>query len=380
MQERSRPVVCQLLHSLVVGGAEVLAAELARRLSDKYRFVFACLDELGPIGEQLRGEGFTVEVFRRRPGIDLKCMKRLWQWWRQQRVELVHAHQYTPFFYAAAARAWRAWPPILFTEHGRFFPDYPRRKRMLFNRVMLRRGDRVVAVGQAVRSALVRNEGIPQRRIEVIYNGIDVAAFASRPADAAEVRCELGLDGGDVVVIQVARLDYLKDHPTALRAIHQASSQCDRVRLLVVGDGPERPRIETEIARLGIANHVRMLGLRQDVLRLLWASDIFLLSSISEGIPVTIIEAMAAGLPVVATTVGGVPELVLDGQTGLLAPAGDYQRLGDSIVRLAQAPQLRAEMGSAGRRRACEMFSQEKMHGAYLSCYEEMLGNGKLGR
>ncbi len=357
----------------------MLAAELARNSAERYCFVFACLDELGPLGEQLQAEGFTVEVFRRRPGLDLQCMNRLWQWWRQQRVELVHAHQYTPFFYAAAARAWRSGPPILFTEHGRFYPDYPRRKRIVFNRLMLRRGDRVVAVGEAVRDALVRNEGIPPRRVGVIYNGIDVDRFANKLDDARTARRELGLADSDVVVIQVARLDYLKDHATGLRAVHRAASHCKQIRVLLVGDGPERPRIEAEIARLGIQTHVHLLGLRHDVLRLLWASDIFLLSSISEGIPVTVIEAMAAGLPVVATAVGGVPEVVLDSQTGLLAAASDYMALGAALVKLAASAEMRAALGSAGQRRARELFSQHKMHAAYHLYYDEMLGNGRTG-
>src|SRR5204862_1893786 len=133
---------------------------------------------------------------------------------------LVHAHQYTPFFYALAARLLYRRPPVLFTEHGRHQPDYPRRKRMVINRLLLERRDRVVGVGEAVRQALIANEGIPARRIEVVYNGIDANQFA--PARHLEgqrekVRAELGLSATDLVILQVARLDYLKDHATAVR-------------------------------------------------------------------------------------------------------------------------------------------------------------------
>src|SRR5262245_56225881 len=151
------PVVCQLLHTLNVGGAEVLAARLARRLRDRCRFHFVCLDEKGTLGEGLEAEGFPVTVLGRRPGLDWRCAWRLGRLLRAQGVEVVHAHQYTPFSYALLARWVSRRYPVLFTEHGRHQPDHPRRKRILFNRLMLRRRDRVVAVGEAVRQALIVN-------------------------------------------------------------------------------------------------------------------------------------------------------------------------------------------------------------------------------
>jgi len=368
-----KPTICQLLHSLTVGGAEVLAFRIARELSDRYRFVFACLDDLGPLGEQLRREGFTVEVLDRQPGVNLGCMRRMMRFWRREGVALVHAHQYTPFFYAAAARGLRRWPPVLFTEHGRWFPDYPRRKRILFNRLMLGRPDRVVAVGNSVREALIRNEGIAARRIEVIYNGVDGAAFNGQPIDRDAVRREIGVAADDFVVIQVARLDQLKDHLTAIRTIQRASRQVPNVRLALVGEGPELELIRDEIRVRGVDDHVRLLGLRHDIARLLRAADLFLLTSISEGIPVTIIEAMASGLPVVSTAVGGVPEVVVPEETGLLAPAGDDAALAEAVVRLTGDLDLCRAMGERGRVRAKDVFSQQGMQAAYQAMYEEML-------
>lgn len=367
------PTICQVLHSLTVGGAEVLAARIARRLQGRYRFVFACLDQLGTLGEQLRREGFPVDVVERRPGTDLGCMRRLAGFWRREGVSLVHAHQYTPFFYALAARAWRRSPPVLFTEHGRWYPDYPRRKRILFNRLMLRTTDRVVGVGEAVRQALIRNEGIRADRVQVIHNGVDAAAFNGRLADCAAVRGEIGLHRDDLVILQVARLDHLKDHPTAVRTMERVVRQDCRARLVLVGEGAELERIQREIRARRMEGFVRLLGLRTDVARLLHAADLFLLTSISEGIPVTIIEAMAAGLAVVATDVGGVGEIVQAGRTGLLAPPQNDSELADAIVRLARDPALRRQMGEEGRRRAQEIFSEERMHSSYQAVYEEML-------
>jgi glycosyltransferase involved in cell wall biosynthesis len=369
-----KPTVCQLLHTLKVGGAEVLAARLARGLGDRFRMIFACLDELGTLGEELRGEGFPVEVLERRPGVDWGCSRRLRRFLRRENVGLVHAHQYTPFFYALLARFPFRRVPVLLNEHGRHQPDYPRPKRMLFNRLALRRRDRVVGVGEAVRQALIQNEGFPAARVGVIYNGIDLAPFAEPCPDRTVLRAELGLGANDLVLFQVARLDYLKDHATAIRTLEGVVAVRPDVRLVLVGEGPEQGKIEDLIRQKNLGANVRLLGLRKDVARLLSAADLFLLTSTSEGIPLTLIEAMAAGLPVVSTNVGGVAEVVEEGRTGLLAPSGDDAALAERVLRLAAAPDMRASMGAAGKERAYAVFSEKQMHGNYERLYREMLG------
>jgi glycosyltransferase involved in cell wall biosynthesis len=287
-------------------------------------------------------------------------------------VDLVHAHQYTPFFYALLSRWLYRRPPILFTEHGRHQPDYPRRKRMVANRLLLEKRDRVVGVGQAVRDALIANEGIPPERISVLYNGVNLQPFGSF-GDRDAVRKELGIGRDELVLIQVARLDYLKDHLTAIRTVDRVVARRRNTRLVLVGEGPERPLIEQEVKQRGLGDHVRMLGLRKDIPRLVAAADIFLLTSISEGIPLTLIEAMAAGLPIVSTDVGGVAEVVLDGCTGVLAAAKDDARLAEHCLRLAADPELRAELGQHGQRRAVDHFAEPHMHAGYRQLYAEML-------
>jgi glycosyltransferase involved in cell wall biosynthesis len=349
-----------------------LAARLARRLRNDCRFVFACLEEQGTLGEDLQQEGFTVEVLTRRPGLDWRCAWRLGRFLRRERVDVLHAHQYTPFFYAMAGRLPAMRPPILFTEHGRLLHDYPRPKRILFNRLMLRRRDFVVAVGDAVRRALIVNEGIPDSRIEVVFNGIDAERFASQFGTRAEVRRELGLGPAGPVIIQVARLDELKDHPTALRCLVRVIREEPAARLVLVGDGPEETAIRALVEQLGLTQSVLFLGVRKDVPRLLQAADILLLSSISEGIPLAVIEAMCAGLPVVCTNVGGTSEVISDSQTGLLAPAGDDAALADALLRLHRDPDFRRRLGENGRARAQELFSEERMARRYLAIYERM--------
>jgi glycosyltransferase involved in cell wall biosynthesis len=368
-----RPTICQVLHTLGVGGAEVLAARMARSLRGEFRFVFACLDELGTLGVQLRSEGFAVEVLGRRPGVDVRCVVRLAALIRRERALVVHAHQYTPFFYSALARRLGRGPSVLFTEHGRHFPDYPRPKRIVANRLLLGHRDRVVGVGGAVREALIRNEGIPPDRVEVVYNGVDLTPFieAAGAAGRERARRELGLGPDALVISMVARLDALKDHATAIRALGRVAGGHPDAYLVLIGEGPERDPIVEEVRRRGLDGRVRLLGLRTDVARLLPAADLALLTSVSEGIPLTLIEAMAAGLPVVATRVGGVGEVVAEGVTGRLAASGDDAALADAILQLAADPALRDRLGRAGRERAAALFSEAPMNATYRRIYEE---------
>lgn len=386
-----RPTIAHVLHRLYLAGAEVLAAALARRLRDRFHFVFLCLDEIGPLGHQLASEGFQVVDLKRRPGIDLAVPRRIRQVVRDQRVRLLHAHQYTPFFYASISRGplglLRAKPPVLFTEHGRHYPDIRKTKRVIANRFLLRGNDRATAVGRFVRQALVEKEGLRESRIEVVYNGIDPAQFAGDSAALsgasslrAAVRQELGLTEQQVAVFQVARFHPVKDHETAIRGFaaalragtaNQTHASASPV-LVLVGDGDGRGKCEALVRELNLTPHVKFLGVRSDVARLIQAADIFMLSSLSEGISVTLLEAMGASLPIVATDVGGNGEVVAHGVSGLLSPRSDAQGLGRNIAALASDAALRQRMGRAGHERLLATFTQQQMHDRYAAIYEEM--------
>jgi L-malate glycosyltransferase len=366
--------VAQVLHSLRVGGAEMLAARVVRALRDEFSFVFFCLDELGSLGEQLQKEGFPVHVVGRRPGLDWRCARALSKAFRREEIELVQAHQYTPYFYSTMARFLYRRPPILFTEHGRHFPDVRRAKRVFVNRRILAKRDRVVAVGEAVRRALIDNEGLPAARIGVIYNGIVLPESPLSAQERQAVRQEMGVGADDFVVLMVARLDPLKDHATAILAAEAARRRIPDLRLVLIGDGPERPRIESLVRERSLQERVRFLGLRNDVSRLWAGADIALLSSISEGIPLTILEAMASWLPVVSTNVGGVGEVIVDGENGLLAPSRDAEALAGQLIRLAVDSDLRKRLAASGRRRVEETFGQDRMMNSYRRLFNDMLG------
>jgi glycosyltransferase involved in cell wall biosynthesis len=260
----------------------------------------------------------------------------------------------------------------LFTEHGRDYPDYRRWKRVLSNRFLLHRDDHVVAVGRHVRQALIDNEGLPAERIEVIYNGVSQAPFERSPADRALVRSELGYSDGDLLIIQVARLNRLKDHATAIRSIARLRNSHSNVRLLLVGDGEERAALEALVNELDMRAVVRFLGSRSDVPRLLQAVDLFLLTSVSEGIPLTLVEAMLARVPVVATRVGGVPEVIEHGQCGVLVQPADVQGISLALSQLLDCAATRRSLVPAGWQRATTLFSEKSMLASYRGAYLRM--------
>jgi L-malate glycosyltransferase len=291
---------------------------------------------------------------------------------QQHDVRLVHAHQYAPFFYSSLARAFGARYPIVFTEHGRDFPDFRRPKRVWANKLLLRRKDRVVAVGEHVRTALIENEGFALTRVDVIYNGVDALRFHAARPYRDRVRAQLGLTDQDVGIIQVARLNRLKDYGTALHAIAQACNESPNVKYFIVGVGEEQSKIEETIAKLQLTRQVKMLGLRTDVSELLQGMDIFLLSSLSEGIPLTLIEAMLAQLPCVTTNVGGTGEVVIEGSTGYLAEAKDSCELARKLIKLVRSQDERTRMGDAGRKRTMSLFRSDRMFERYESMYAEL--------
>lgn len=373
-----RPVICQVLHSLQIGGAEVLAAGLARQLQQRYQFIFACLDEIGTLGEQLQAEGFPVEVLHRQPGIDWRCGLRLGAFLKQHRARLIHAHQYTPFFQSLLSRMGWHRPPIVFTEHGRHYPDTRSLKRVIANRLLMGYRDRVIAVGEAVRDALIRNEGIRSSDIAVIYNGVEMEPFAAsrrHPEWRRASRLQFAARDEDFVILQVARLNPLKDHATSIRAVEQLVRTGLPVKLILAGDGEERSKLEALVRERQLGDVVRFAGARRDIPQLLAGADAFVLSSISEGIPLTLIEAMAAGVPVVATDVGGNAEVITHEHTGLLCPAQDPVALGEQLKRLHNDPALRKRLIAAGSVRAAGQFSLQVMHQQYVAVYDSLLGS-----
>jgi glycosyltransferase involved in cell wall biosynthesis len=361
------------VHSLNLGGAERLASQLATTLSDEFDIAVACLDEAGLWAGEVRAAGVPVYELYRQRGIDLVVPARLAGIARARGVGLMHAHQYSPFFYAALARVLSPTTRLLFHEHGRHYPEVSSPKRIAVNRYALGHlASRVVAVSADVRERLITFEGMPRGLIEVVYNGTKAPPPASAPERQA-IREKLGLAPGDVVAGTVGRLDPVKNVPLAVRALAALGPEHPELKLLVVGDGPARREIEAEAAARAVTSSVVMTGFRDDAPELVRAMDMFLLPSKTEGTSLALIGAMAAGIPAIATAVGGNPEVVEDGVTGLLVAPESEPGLIAAMRALIEAPERARSMGDAGRDAYLARFTFDGMVDRFRAIYREEL-------
>lgn len=374
-----RPTIVHVLHTLNAAGAEVLVRDLCGATADRYRSVVIALDGEGPLRAALEARGVMVHVLHRRPGLDWSCARRIATIARQAEAAIIHAHQYTPFFYAAIARLIGARRGrLVFTEHGRHYPDGRRWKRVLANRLLARLAHRITAVGESVAQKLARNEGIARRRIEVIHNGVDPDRFPALSEDQrAAARREIGVDRDETLFLHVAGFRPVKDHVSAVRAFARLRDAGSNAVLAFAGTGPTQADAEQLAESLGVADRVRFLGARDDVPRLWAAADAGLLTSLSEGISVAALEAMAAGRAMIATDVGGNPEIIADGRTGRLVPRGDEKAIADAMRQLANDPDLRLAMGRAARQRLEARFTERAMHEAFDRLYRSLLPPGQ---
>jgi L-malate glycosyltransferase len=358
-----------VLHVMQVAGAEVLVAETIRRLGERIHPVIFCLDGIGQLGEQMQREGVDVIAFDRRPGVDLGVSWRMAKQIRERRLDVVHAHQYTPFFYGSiAARLSGVGPRVVFTEHGRHFPDVVSSKRRLVNRMLFDRlADEVNAVCEFSARALREKDGFVRRPIEVIPNGVDLARYAT--GDRAAARRAIGLDAGRRYITTIARFHPVKDHRMLLNAFAEVARARGDVDLLLVGDGPLRSELEQTAASLGLATRVKFMGVRADVPDILRASDVFALTSVSEAASITLLEAMASELPVVVTAVGGNPEIVRDGIDGMLVPRGDASATAAAMLRVLGDAGAAGAMGRAAAERVRARFRLDATIARYYELY-----------
>ncbi len=371
-----RPIrVGFVVHVMQVAGAEVLVRETIRHLGSRIEPTIFCLDSIGSIGEELLKQGVPVVCLNRKPGWDFSVSRRLARESTTRKIELFHAHQYTPFFYSAFAKWFaRPMPKLILTEHGRHYPDVVAPKRRAFNRLILDRcADDVNACIGFSAKALSRVDGFRGNRIHVIENGIAFENYG--PAkDRAALRVQLGLDPAKRYLIHVARHHPVKDQAMLLRGFAAAATALPDVDLLMVGDGPLRSDLERLTRELGIEQRVQFMGIRRDVAEVLRAADAFALTSVSEAASLTLLEAMATGLPVVVTNVGGNPEIVRAGIDGLLVPRGDGNACGAAIVKLFREPGLIERLGANARQRVFEQYRLEQTIGAYFELYRRLTG------
>lgn len=365
-----------VVHVMQVAGAEMLVTQLIERLNDKIEPTIFCLDAIGALGERLQDRGVPVVVLNRSPGIDVTLPRRFARELHQRRIEVLHAHQYTPFFYSAMAKLFGAWNVnIIFTEHGRHFPDRVSWKRRLTNQMILSRlSYATTACCDFSARATETNDGF--HNVKTIPNGVDLAALRSYRVlnEREDLRQQLGLHADRLYVGCIARFHPVKDHPMLLRAWARVSANVPHARLLLVGDGPEKVKMMSLANELGISDTIEFWGVRNDVPSILRAIDIFALTSVSEASSLTLLEAMACECPVVLTNVGGNGEHVTDGVEGWLVPRYDHEGLAERLQRMLRDPDERSRMAANARRRVERQFSLENT----LSNYEDLfLSAGK---
>ena len=376
MSAAIRPAVSYVVNSLDPGGTERLAMEMSRALADEFSIDLVCLDRPGAWAADLRASGVPVHVLWRQPGLDMSMVHKLARHFRRAGTRIIHAHQCTPWFYSALSRLLFPRPRLLLEEHGRFFPEAENPLRALANRVLISRlTDRFVAVSQDVARRLQRYEGLDFARIEVIYNGVaDTVPVAA--AERRALRRELGFADEEFVIGTIGRFDEIKNLPMLIESLAAARARAPQLRGLLVGDGPVFGAIRSQVERSGLGRVVRLTGYRSDARRLAQCLDLFVLSSVSEGTSMALLETMSAGVPVAVTAVGGNPEIVRDGVNGWLVPSGAVDRLTQVMLEAASDPHKCHELGEAGQHSVAERFTLQRMLQSYRECYRALLRAG----
>lgn len=376
----NRPIrVMHVTHWLSLAGMEYGVIKLVNRL-DPERFypMICCLAHQRDVTKTVLDSRIPVFELKKHLGRDWRMIFRLAALLRHERVDIVHSHNWQTFFYSVVAAA-LAGSLVIHGEHGRESQAVPRR-RLIVSRWLARRVSRLVAVSGALSRELVEQWNVGPERVCAIPNGVDFDAFGHE-ADVDAVRREFGFGPDTRVILNVGGLRPVKDHPTLLRAFVQVLRSFPEARLLLAGSDFGKglqPELEALAEDLGIRSAVFFPGIRHDVPRLLSLCEVYVNTSVFEGMSNTILEAMASRKPVVATAVGGNPELVSDGKTGYLIPPGDDRQLAERLVRLLGDPALAKTMGVAGRAMVERDHPMARMIQAYSDLYEEAIWTDRL--
>jgi len=367
--------VVHLRGSNAMLGAERVILELSRRTGEfGYESVIVALQAPSAAEPELlrqaRATGIRTEVLTCHGRFDPAVFARLRKLLRRLQADLLHCHGYKENFYGLLGRGGL---PCVATNHlwKRTTPAL-RFYCWLDGRVS-RHFDHVVAVSEPIRQELLA-AGVPADRISRIANGLDVIPFQQPllPTERAAVRAGLGVGPGRLAVGMVGRLGSEKGHNLALQAVAALRARFPQLVLVIVGDGPLLADLQEVVLRLDLGQHVVFCGQRQDIPDILRALDAFILPSLTEGLPMALLEAMAAGLPAVASQVGDVPAVIEDGVSGILVPPGRLDALVKGLALLCSSPELRQELGKAAAVRIANRFSAREMARQYCQLYERL--------
>lgn len=375
---RRRRKVFFLLDSFNIGGTETQAVELALRLpASEYEITVGCLRAQGPLLERLTG--MRVEEFHPKGGMDtpagLYQLARLTVFLRREKYDVVHTHDLWSNLMGVPAARLAGVPAIVSSRRDlSHFDWYRGKKRRVLRRIQNLSGV-ILANATPIRDALISEDGFAPRQLRVIHNGVDTAKFQKAKRDRARLFPEVG-DSKLVVLVGNMHSD-VKGHPWLIAAAPQVLNEFPDTRFALAGDGEWRAEFERQVADLGLQQNFLFLGRRNDVPDILASCDIAVLPSRAEGLPNAVLEYMAAGLPTVASNVGGNAELIQDGTTGLLVPPEDASALSTALLRLLRNPEWSRQLASSGQRLATESYSFERLIREVDELYTELLERRK---
>jgi len=387
---RSAPLVAHVIYGLGTGGLENGLVNILNRCPpERYRHVIICLTSAGSFANRITAPGVEVVQMHKRPGHDLRMYWRLLRLLRRLRPDILHTRNLA----ALEVQALGVFLPgtrRVHGEHGRdiFDLDGKNRKYTWFRKCMRLMVGHYIAVSRDLESWLVSSIGVSRKRVSQIYNGVDADSFSGGEAKTVFPDGFLPSDKLPVIIGTVGRLAEVKDQALILKAIDILLRDFprDSLRCVIVGEGPMRSELESTIEKLGLNDVVWLAGESDNVAGFLNAMDIFVLPSLGEGISNTVLEAMAAGLPVVASDVGGNPELVEHDKTGLCFPVGDEIQFAGCLSTLISNPERRRNMGHVARQRTERDFDWNRTVASYLSVYDYvrrsrmLAANGKQRR
>lgn len=349
--------IVHVVYSLDMGGAEVLVAQLCRiQRANGHQVSVCAYSRLGPLGEVLRDEG--IEVYVPGEAHPAKTMLRYFQHFRALRPDVVHCHNVAPTIQAALAARLAGAKRVLSTRHSLVAPPYNVAEERKYG-VMATFCHWIAGICEITCDNLRGAPMAHRSKIVRVYNG--ATAIDRVPFD------ELGKRGFTLVF--VGRLAEVKNLQTLIRAVSIAAEQVPELAFWVVGDGPVRAELEALAAELRVADRVRFWGQRLDTAQFFSAADAFVMSSVSEGLPMSLLQAMSIGVPAIVTDVGGMAEVVRLSGAGLLAPVGDSAAMAAAIVRLAGDPELRGEFSLRAKQSYAAEFTLDRMDAAYMELY-----------
>lgn len=361
--------VVHVIDELPPDGAERLLVDILKYGSSAFRYSVVCLVRGGALVTELEAIGVPVTVLGRRSRFDPSLVVRLVHWLRNQRPSVLHTHLFTADAWGRTAGRFARVPAIFSTVHSTNM--WKGEMHRWIDRVLARHSTCVIACSKEVGETLVVHDHLPRDRVVVVPNGIDLKRFQN--VDAGGVRKQLGIAATLPVLVVVGRLHEAKGHADLLAALDLIRSETPDFQCLFVGSGELREPLEADVTRRGLIGRVRFLGQRRDVPQLLAASDVMVIPSRWEGLPIALLEAMAMEKAIVATAVGGIPDVVEDGGHGLIVAPGDIPALGRAIRRLLVDAEFRQRLGRAAGERVRQRYDVAATASAYENLYRTAL-------